>query len=242
MSRSDGRRDYAVARLIMQNCLMSWHRFLQWLAITLARHKREILLGYAIVATCVLSYAVNFALKVASFAVQIPPTDLQYVLTPMCKDCDRMLHFMNIVHRQSIANSIFADFAHLVPEFLFGASFVSLILIARNGRFPFFIRLTSRGIHWCYLMGLCFIVFMSIGIVVHETMLVFVASNDIVTSERSMHEMFNMNPANAIAIMYARRSLLVGSAITHSIALIVIVSLFLSIPLIRIIWAERYVE
>lgn len=242
MSRSNGRRDYAVARLIMQNCLMMWDLFLKWLAIALARHKREILLGYIIVATCVFSYAVNFALKVASFAVRIPPTDLQYVLSPMCKDCDRMLHFMKIVHRQSIANSIFADFAHLAPEFLFCASFVSLILIARNGRFPFFIRLTSRGIHWCCLIGLCFIVFMSIGIVVHEAMLFFVTSNDIVTSERSMYEMFNANPANAIAIMYARRRLLAGSAITHSIALICIVLLFISIPLIRIIWAERYVE
>ena len=161
---------------------MLWDRFLQSLAITLARHKREILLGYTIVATCLFLYEVNFTLKVASFAVRISPTDLQYVLAPMCNDHDRLLHFMKIVHRQSVAKSIFSDFAHMVPELLFCASFLSLILIARNGRFPFFIRLTHRGVHWCCLMGLCFIVFMSIGIVVHETMLFFVTSNDIVTS------------------------------------------------------------
>ena len=222
-------------------CFMMFDRFLRWIEMMLVKHKRKILLVYLLITSCVLLYTVNFALKVASFAVQIPPTDLQYVLDSISRDGDSMLHFAKIVHRQSVANSIFSDFLHIVPEMLFCVFLSALGLIARNGRIPCFLRLTSGGIHWSWWMGLYFIAVITMGLIVSETMLYFTTSNEIVASDRSLCEMFSVNPADAIAIMYARRRLLLGSSLMHSVALIGIVSLIMTIPLIRIIWVERYV-
>ena len=226
--------------LAMRKIYFSVDRGLLWLEASLAKHRRRILWGYSIVAFCFLLYEMYFSYHVASFAVGIPTTELQNALVPVREVDDRLLHFAMILHRQSVASTIFADFAHVLPEVLFCMPLISIILIDRKGRVPCFLKITGKGIHWsCWLM-LCFVVFASAGHLVSEITTYFLESKEIMTSDLTLCEMFRLNPDDAIEIMFARRRILMTCAAIHSIGITGTAILFVSILLLRIAWAGRY--
>lgn len=207
----------------------------------LATHRRVVMWVYVTFALCVLLYLLCFAVEVGSFAVNITEEELQSILEPAwVKDAERATCFRNAIDRQSVAIDIFTESAADLSMIMFCMPLFSLLLIARDGRVPCFSIEGKRGVGWLPWTVICIFVFASTGLVVRSAFSLLVSSQELIESEQFLYELLQLNPARAIIDLFARRRVLAVCSILHLVALMGIAITVLTIPFLRILWANRY--
>ena len=208
---------------------------------TLAAHRCVIAWIYVPFALCAFWYVLSFADEVGHFAVNISEDEWRHILEPSSMgDSAKLASFQSIVRLQLVAVVIFLDSAADLPMIMFYLPLVFLLLVGRDGRVPLYFTDRKRGVKWAVWIIVWFCVFVSMGLVVRKTFASLLSSAEISQTEQQLSELFQTYPTAAIMKYLDRRRVLAACSILHLAALMGIAIPFLTIPFLRVLWANRY--
>lgn len=206
----------------------------------LAAHRQKALCCYLFVLGLALVYvAVNLD-SIIRFIVFAPIDSSPPIAGPENASCNGYAMIALMVKRQSVSHDVLLDFGSEMLHPLGAVVVSSLMLINGRGCVPWRSRETGGSVKWtswlCIVLAICAAMWLVYNIPIR-----YILCGKSYPSDIQVLHLISSDFQQGWRLLFARRSLLIVCCSLYGLVLSGIVLFLLSFPLLRIVWAKRYV-